>query len=185
MKTRTWALVCAALLISRANVASREDARWVHSFEKKVLTSEYYSEGANYGDLDRDGVMDIVSGPYWYKGPDYGRKYEIYPAVAQDRSKYADNFFSFVLDFDRDGRNDVLVRDGWFEQPASLSGDPIWTRHEFLFAEAGGAQMYAYDVDGDGDADVITSLDAHGYGLAWYEQVREDGRITFRQHRIM
>ena len=30
--------------------------------------------------------------------------------------------------------------------------------------------MYAYDVDGDGDNDVITSLAAHDFGLAWYEQ---------------
>jgi hypothetical protein len=30
--------------------------------------------------------------------------------------------------------------------------------------------MYTYDVDGDGDNDVITSLAAHGYGLAWIEQ---------------
>ena len=39
--------------------------------------------------------------------------------------------------------------------------------------------MYAYDVDGDGDNDVITSLAAHDFGLAWYEQVREGER-----HRV-
>ena len=30
--------------------------------------------------------------------------------------------------------------------------------------------MFVEDVDGDGDGDVITSLNGHGYGLAWYEQ---------------
>jgi hypothetical protein len=49
----------------------------------------------------------------------------------------------------------------------------------------GGAQMYAYDVNGDGVNDIITSLAAHGYGLAWYEQSKErsaDGEIQFKLH---
>ena len=33
------------------------------------------------------------------------------------------------------------------------------------------------DVNGDGLPDVIGSLAAHGYGLAWWEQVREGGAI--------
>ena len=45
--------------------------------------------------------------------------------------------------------------------------------------------MYAYDVDGDGDNDVITSLSAHNFGLAWHEQIKVDGKIAFRQHLIM
>ena len=45
--------------------------------------------------------------------------------------------------------------------------------------------MYAYDVDGDGDNDVITASFAHGYGLVWWEQVKQDGEITFKQHQIM
>jgi hypothetical protein len=41
--------------------------------------------------------------------------------------------------------------------------------------------MYAYDVDGDGDNDVITSLEAHGWGLAWYEQQKDErGGIAFK-----
>src|SRR5690606_31177490 len=34
----------------------------------------------------------------------------------------------------------------------------------------GGAQMFAVDLDGDSDADVVASLAAHGYGLAWFER---------------
>jgi hypothetical protein len=46
--------------------------------------------------------------------------------------------------------------------------------------------MFAYDVDGDGDQDVISSLQAHLWGLAWFEQVtKTDGSINFREHRIM
>ena len=40
-------------------------------------------------------------------------------------------------------------------------------------------------MNGDGLNDVITSVAAHGYGLAWYEQVRENGNITFREHLIL
>jgi hypothetical protein len=45
--------------------------------------------------------------------------------------------------------------------------------------------MLVYDVNGDGRNDVITCLNPHGYGLVWWEQVKEDGGITFRQHIIL
>jgi hypothetical protein len=45
--------------------------------------------------------------------------------------------------------------------------------------------MYAYDVSGDGLNDVITALTAHEFGLAWFEQRRENGRIGFRQHILV
>jgi hypothetical protein len=42
--------------------------------------------------------------------------------------------------------------------------------------------MYVYDVNGDGRPDVITSENAHGYGLSWFEQ-NADG--SFTQHKLM
>src|SRR5581483_3597767 len=52
-------------------------------------------------------------------------------------------------DVNGDGRMDLLEKNGWWEQPASLSGDPVWKFHPFPFAPglgtAGAAQMFAYD----------------------------------------
>jgi hypothetical protein len=87
-------------------------------------------------------------------------------------------------DVNGDGRMDLLDKDGWYEQPADLKGDPIWKKHPFHFAN-NASQMYVYDVNGDGLPDVICALEAHKYGLAWYEQKRmADGEITFVQHLI-
>ena len=56
-----------------------------------------------------------------------------------------------VGDVNGDGRLDILWKNGWFEQPKSLAGDPVWKHHSIPFAPSqGGAQMYAYDFDGDG-----------------------------------
>lgn len=46
--------------------------------------------------------------------------------------------------------------------------------------------MAVYDVNGDGLNDVVTSLAAHGWGLAWFEQKRDSqGKISFDEHMIM
>ena len=45
--------------------------------------------------------------------------------------------------------------------------------------------MAVYDVNGDGLNDVVTSLNAHGFGLAWFEQKRDaSGNISFVRHMI-
>src|SRR5262245_61392507 len=54
------------------------------AFDRVVLHTEFYSEGATYGDFDRDGVTDVVAGPYWYAGPLFTEKHELYEPVAFD-----------------------------------------------------------------------------------------------------
>ena len=88
-----------------------------------------------------------------------------------------------VGDINGDGRMDILDREAWWEQPAEPTTKP-WTRHPFAFAPAA-AQMLVYDVNGDGLNDVITCVNAHGYGLSWFEQVREGANITFKEHTIL
>jgi hypothetical protein len=89
-----------------------------------------------------------------------------------------------VGDLNGDGRPDLLEARGWWEQPASLDGNPEWAFHEVLFGK-GGAQMLVTDVNGDGLADVITSIQAHGYGVAWFEQTRENGVTGWNKHMIV
>jgi putative membrane-bound dehydrogenase-like protein len=90
-----------------------------------------------------------------------------------------------VGDVDGDGRLDLLEKSGWWRQPESLEGSPLWERHAFEFSGPGGAQMHVRDVDGDGLNDVITSLAAHGWGLVWYRQViGDDGSRSFEQQTI-
>jgi hypothetical protein len=299
-------LLTAILLCAPSLFASTSEL--LHSFKKVRVTDQFWAEGAAIGDFNHDGKMDVVSGAFWYEGPDFKKRHEIYPADATFKRKkadgveqtipgfegalgvnnaYSDCFLTFTYDFNGDGWTDVLVygypgkevawyenpqgrpghwqrhvifdvldnespgfvditgdgkpeilccsggyigyaeadwqnpaapwkfhpvspkgdyqrythgigcgdingdgrldiieKDGWWEQPASLANDPVWVKHPFHFADAA-AQMLVYDVNGDGLNDVITSINCHGYGLSWFEQVREGGNITFREHVIL
>ena len=87
-------------------------------------------------------------------------------------------------DINGDGRQDLVINDGWFEQPSDKTLVP-WPFHATKFGEKGGSQIYVYDVDHDGDNDVISALNGHGWGLAWFEQIDDSKPAKFRRHMIM
>ncbi len=84
-------------------------------------------------------------------------------------------------DVNSDGRNDVLIKEGWWQGPQ----DPTRNNWEFHPANLGPdcADILVYDVDDDGDSDVITSS-AHNYGIWWFEQIAGADGSTFKQHVI-
>jgi len=84
-------------------------------------------------------------------------------------------------DVNRDGRDDILVKEGWWEAP----GDRKKSNWKFHPANLGPdcANILVYDVDNDGDNDVITSS-AHRYGIWWFEQLPPADGSRFEQHVI-
>jgi len=147
------------------------------------------TESPGFADVDGDGRADLVAGSmgrlgYMTRDPSRPRSSWTFHAVTPPGKWQRYTHGIGLGDVNGDGRPDLLEANGWWEQPASLTGDPVWTFHAQTFGP-GGAQMYVYDVNGDGRNDVITSLAAHGYGLSWFEQTRDAaGAIGWREHAI-
>ena len=147
------------------------------------------NESPGFGDITGDGRPKLLfhsEGVLGFAGPGDPTGTQRWPFKGCSTAEKKRQRFTHGLgvgDVNGDGRRDFLMADGWWEQPAPPAGDP-WEHHPAAFG-SGGAQMHVYDVDGDGDQDVITSLVAHGYGVAWFEQVRRDGGIAFVQHAIL
>ena len=84
-------------------------------------------------------------------------------------------------DVNGDGRDDVLVKEGWWQAPKDRT-KKNWKFHPANLGEDC-ANMLVYDVDNDGDSDVITSS-AHRYGIWWFEQLAPGDGSRFEQHVI-
>src|SRR4029453_7066950 len=74
------------------------------------LTPFYYSFASAAADFDRDGNIDVVSGPFVFFGPEFTKKREIYLALAtQPGVSFSSNWLEFAGDFTGDGWPDVLL----------------------------------------------------------------------------
>jgi hypothetical protein len=162
-----------------------KEGDWV----KHVILDVTDNESPTFADITGDGKPEIIcssKGFYGYASPDWSdpaKPWKFHPISPNNNYHKFTHGIGFG-DVNGDKRMDLLEANGWWEQPASLAGDPVWTFHPLKFS-TGGSQMFAYDVNGDGLNDVITSVAAHGYGLVWWEQVRENGQIGFKEHLIL
>jgi len=254
-------------------------------FRMQRINDFLYAWGAAAGDINHDGVPDVVAGPFYFLGPNYTERHEFTAARSYGPAEFPEGLTYFTYDFrgdgwpdiictfsrpvylyvnphgqsrrwerynivpnatselelfrdvdgdgkpeilftgpgatmnyakadpanptapwkvhtisepglasphgmgvgdiNGDGRMDILSASGWWEQPASGAGEGLWKFHPAQFGN-GGAEMGVYDVNGDGLNDVVTSIMAHGWGLAWFEQKRDaKGEISFVRHDIM
>src|SRR5690349_513500 len=116
------------LVASVPGLASAKDL--LHTFKKVQLTDQFWAEGADLGDFNHDGKIDVVSGPFWYEGPDFKKRHEFWPANANFKRKksdgteetipgfegalgeqnaYSECFLTYAYDFNGDGWTDVIV----------------------------------------------------------------------------
>lgn len=252
-------------------------------FKKKLLSAEKF-EACSVFDVNGDGIADIVSGGYWYEGPDFVRKHAIcevealhgyhadfsdypidvdgdgrldivtgdwwgetlrwrrnpgetgklwetfdidrcgsietiryldidgcgvpeifpntpgspqafYKLVKDAAGRGTAQFRKYVIggkasghgmgfaDINGNGRMDVVLFDGWLEQPEDPFAEP-WTFHPEFDLGSASVPVLGYDVNGDGLTDLIVGQ-AHDYGLHWFEQRLEaDGTRTWTKHAI-
>jgi len=163
-----------------------KDGMWVRHKVMDVVDNE----SPTWADITGDGQPEIVcstGGHFGYASPDWTKPAEpwAFHRISENVGVQRFTHGLGVGDVNGDGRMDLLEKSGWWEQPASLKDDPVWTKHAVEFSGGGGAQMYAYDVDGDGLSDVITSLQAHGYGLVWYRQTKDGDARKFTANKIL
>ena len=80
------------------------------NFRMQRLSDFYYSWGAGAADVDHDNVLDVISGPHVFYGPDYTRRSEIYLQLTSNPSDTytMDAWMQFVSDFTGDGWGDAL-----------------------------------------------------------------------------
>jgi hypothetical protein len=154
-------------------------------FRMQLIADEKYESACAF-DVNNDGMLDIVSGAWWYEGPDFAKKHPI--GEVKIFGEYYDDFSTIPMDINGDGRMD-FVTGGWWgstlrwrENP----GDPVELWPEHVIAQTGSIETTrAWDVDRDGRLEVVPNCP--GGPLVVYKLDTDtggNGKGKFTPHKI-
>ena len=160
------------------------------NWTKYRVAEKIGNESPEITDLTGDGNLELVAMKdgrfgFFSPNPKSPEKPWTFHSISPERTKSPYYHGLGFGDLNGDGRTDVLEKEGWYEAPAEPLKAGNWNLHRYQFAPAGGAQMLVFDIDGDGDNDVVSSTAAHSWGLAWFENQKREGRITFKKHSLI
>jgi hypothetical protein len=167
-----------------------------------------WGHGLGIGDINGDGIQDVIAAQGWYEGPSDGRERENWTFHRVPFDSMADPEKIHLLfaqmyadDFDGDGDNDIIGGSAhayglwWFEQVRS--GDDIdFVKHDISMEFSQLHSMGAADLNGDGVKDYVSGKRylAHlgrdpGWddpvSLFWVEPARKGkGKVEFKIHVI-
>ena len=155
MKIRAVVFPASLLVVAIALAQNPIRKAWT----KRVLTKDFLTEGLSAGDLDGDGVKDLVAGAFWFKGPDFKEAKAYRHGQAMPILGYMeDSFLSWVDDVNGDGKNDILMASHpgkdltLYLNPGKLDG--AWPTHRVMTEAATESPLWT-DLDGDGKKELI------------------------------
>lgn len=155
---------------------------------RHVMLDQVDNESPWMADIDGDGSLDLIcsSGGHYgfasHAGQDPRQRWKFYK-VSPNNNYHRYTHGLGVGDVNNDGHLDLIEKDGWWQNPGSHT-EELWEFQAYQFSAAGGAQMFAIDLDGDGINEVVTSLEGHGFGLAYFKSTNQSAN-QFQRFDIM
>ncbi len=150
---------------------------------ENVPGTEQYSHGIGYGDVNEDGIKDVVIREGWFEGTTDNKSgnWVFHPANLGEPCSHMQ-----VLDVNGDGKNDVVSASAhalgvwWHEQVIDESGKLNFKTHLMSNTTSQTHSSIMADLNGDGRADYITGKrflahngrdagDADAPMLLWFE----------------
>ena len=180
----TLLIVLSAILLPLFLTTGMADDEYVlHEFDHLQLDTEFYCEGATFGDISGDGFLDLISGPFWFEAPGFEKKHTYYEPAPYSIEAYSDCFFHFVEDFNQDGKLDIFrigfpgKEASWYENPGS-SEEGHWTQH-IVFNGVDNESPTFVDITGDGKREMLFIFQGkYGYAEPNWDAPEEPWAFT-------
>jgi len=155
-------------------------------FKKIILTRDFISEGVATGDVNRDGLTDVMAGSFWFEAPDWKRHEITKGLIFNPDTTFSNSFLDYSMDVNQDGWID-LVRIGypgeevvWYENPGNEKR--FWTMHK-IYDHVGNESPAFVDIDGDGRPDLLCN-DPVNKKMIWLKSPSAKGDTNWRKYII-